>query len=60
MAKWDTTKAHNLGRGDIVTLDEVTESIVSVITNEQGNLVIHRQDTRPVAVGPDDLVEVYR
>jgi hypothetical protein len=60
MAKWDTTKAHNLGRGDIVTLDEVTESIVSVSTNEQGRLVIERQGTRPVTVATDELVEVYR
>ena len=58
--KWDTTKAHNLGRGDIVTLDEITESVVSVEKNEQGRLVIQRQGTRPVTVGSDDLVEVYR
>jgi hypothetical protein len=57
---WKTVRAHSLVRGDIVTLDEVTESVVSVNTNEKGRLVVWREGVAPVTLHPDDMVEVYR
>lgn len=58
--KWSTGRAHSLGRGDIVTLNEVTEAVRSVSRDEKGKLVVDRQSTAPVTLHPDDLVEVYR
>lgn len=60
MSSWKTARAHSLGRGDIVTLDEVTESVVSVNTDEKGKLVVWREGVAPVTLHPDDVVEVYR
>lgn len=60
MRGWRTVRAHSLGRGDIVTLDEVTEAVRSVSRDDKGRLVIDRQSTAAVTVHPDDQVEVYR
>lgn len=60
MSGWKTVRAHSLGKGDIVTLDEITEAVASVNTDDKGKLVVWREGTRPVTVHPDDQVEVYR
>lgn len=60
MPDWTLAKAEDLGRGDIITLSGVTESVVSVIKGDTGRLTINREGTRPIEVRPDDQVEVWR
>lgn len=59
MRRWQATRAENLKRGDIVTLEGETAQ-VTLVTEDDEWVVVHRGDLGGVALSPYAIVEVFR